>query len=96
MMLSDINTVCEQYAYRLIDTVDRSDADGGPTADDVALLLKEVEERFGVAGIVLTVTYLARKAAAGFAVIAHHDGSGSAAGADLPVPRRDVKRPKKN
>ncbi len=75
MMLSDINTVCEQYAYRLIDTVDRSDADGGPTADDVALLLKEVEERFGVAGIVLTVTYLARKAAAGFAVIARQQGT---------------------
>lgn len=74
-MLSDINTVCEQYAYRLIDTVDRSDADGGPTADDVALLLKEVEERFGVAGIVLTVTYLARKAAAGFAVIARQQGT---------------------
>jgi len=75
MMLSDINTVCEQYAYRLIDTVDRSDADGGPTADDVALLLKEVEERFGVAGIVLTVTYLARRAAAGFAVIARQQGT---------------------
>lgn len=75
MMLSDINTVCEQYACRLIDTVDRSDADGGPTADDVALLLKEVEERFGVAGIVLTVTYLARKAAAGFAVIARQQGT---------------------
>lgn len=75
MMLSDINTVCEQYAYRLIDTVDRSDADGGPTADDVALLLKEAEERFGVAGIVLTVTYLARKAAAGFAVIARQQGT---------------------
>lgn len=74
-MLSDINTVCEQYAYRLIDTVDRSDADGGPTADDVALLLKEAEERFGVAGIVLTVTYLARKAAAGFAVIARQQGT---------------------